>query len=133
MNLSSNSIGFSFYGFSFVPFCNFKQSDNNKIYSHFILFGLVSLNMISFLLLFRVRSLASFFVCGIVVVQRRKEDREHRYTNVMRSLVWRYVSAMQRRYDDSAVTEDDINEVKADISAMRYEFLEVFERVLYSN
>lgn len=36
---------------------------------------------------------------------------------------------MQRRYDDSAVTEDDINEVKGDISAMRYEFLEVFERV----
>lgn len=35
---------------------------------------------------------------------------------------------MQRRYDDSAVTEDDINEVKADISAMRYEMLEVFER-----
>lgn len=42
--------------------------------------------------------------------------------------MWRYVSAMQRRYDDSAVTEDDINEVKADISAMRYEMLEVFER-----
>lgn len=60
--------------------------------------------------------------------QRRKEDRENRYTNVIRSLVWRYVSAMQRRYDDSAVTEDDINEVKADISAMRYEFLEVFDR-----
>lgn len=60
--------------------------------------------------------------------QRRKEDRENGYTNVIRSLVWRYVSAMQRRYDDSAVTEDDINEVKADISAMRYEFLEVFER-----
>lgn len=35
---------------------------------------------------------------------------------------------MHRRYDDSAVTEDDINEVKADISAMRYEMLEVFER-----
>lgn len=61
-------------------------------------------------------------------MQRRKEDRENRYTSVIRSLVWRYVSAMQRRYDDSAVTEDDINEVKADISAMRYEFLEVFER-----
>lgn len=61
-------------------------------------------------------------------LQRRKEDRENRYTNVIKSLVWRYVSAMQRRYDDSAVTEDDINEVKADISAMRYEMLEVFER-----
>lgn len=35
---------------------------------------------------------------------------------------------MQRRVDDSAVTEDDINEVKSDISSMRYEMLEVFER-----
>lgn len=35
---------------------------------------------------------------------------------------------MHRRYEDSAVTEDDINEVKADISAMRYEMLEVFDR-----
>lgn len=60
--------------------------------------------------------------------QRRKEDRENRYTNVIRSLVWRYVSAMQRRFEDSAVTEDDINEVKSDISSMRYEMLEVFER-----
>lgn len=42
--------------------------------------------------------------------------------------MWRYVSTMQRLNDDSAVTEDDINEVKADISAMRYEMLEVFER-----
>lgn len=46
----------------------------------------------------------------------------------MRSLVWRYVTAMQRREDDSAVTEDDINEVKSDISTMRYEMLEIFER-----
>lgn len=61
-------------------------------------------------------------------LQRRREDREHRYTNVIRSLVWRYVSAMQRRFDDSAVTEDDINEVKSDISSMRYEMLEVYER-----
>lgn len=35
---------------------------------------------------------------------------------------------MHRRFDDSAVTEDDINEVKSDISAMRYEMLEVFEK-----
>lgn len=35
---------------------------------------------------------------------------------------------MHRRLDDDAVTEDDINEVKGDISAMRYELLEVFER-----
>lgn len=46
----------------------------------------------------------------------------------MRSLVWRYVSSKHRKDDESAVTEDDINEVKCDISAMRYEMLEIFER-----
>lgn len=35
---------------------------------------------------------------------------------------------MHRRFEESAVTEDDINEVKSDISAMRYEMLEIFEK-----
>lgn len=51
-----------------------------------------------------------------------------RYTAVMRALVWRYVSAMHRRTVEEPVTEDDINEVKGDISTMRYEMLEVFEK-----
>ncbi|XP_065082989.1 transient-receptor-potential-like protein [Ochlerotatus camptorhynchus] len=61
---------------------------------------------------------------------RRREDKERaeRYTNVMRSLVWRYVSAMHRKMEENAVTEDDINEVKGEISAMRYELLEIFEK-----
>lgn len=61
---------------------------------------------------------------------QRKEEKEraNRYTNVMRSLVWRYVSAMHRKIEDSPVTEDDVNEVKMEISAMRYELLEVFEK-----
>lgn len=46
----------------------------------------------------------------------------------MRSLVWRYICAMHRKLEDSEVTEDDINEVKGEISAMRYELLEVFDR-----
>lgn len=62
------------------------------------------------------------------LLQRRKEDRENRYIGIMRSLVWRYVSSKHRKDDESAVTEDDINEVKCDISAMRYEMLEIFER-----
>lgn len=45
----------------------------------------------------------------------------------MRSLVWRYVAAQHRRFENNAVTEDDINEVKSDISTMRYEMLEIFE------
>ncbi|XP_052861869.1 transient-receptor-potential-like protein [Anopheles cruzii] len=61
---------------------------------------------------------------------RRKEDKERaeRYTNVMRALVWRYVSAMHRRMEQDAVTEDDINEVKTEISSMRYELLDIFEK-----
>lgn len=46
----------------------------------------------------------------------------------MRALVWRYVSAMHRRMDDDPVTEDDINELKGDVSSLRYELLEVFEK-----
>ncbi|XP_026472025.1 transient-receptor-potential-like protein [Ctenocephalides felis] len=61
---------------------------------------------------------------------RKNEERErdHRYTTVMRSLVWRYVSAMHRKCEECPVTEDDVNEIKSDISTMRYEILEVFER-----
>lgn len=46
----------------------------------------------------------------------------------MRALVWRYVSAMHRKTEEETVTEDDINEVKGDISAMKYEMIEIFER-----
>lgn len=45
----------------------------------------------------------------------------------MRSLVWRYISAQHRKFEDNPVTEDDINEVKCEISTMRYEMLEIFE------
>lgn len=59
-----------------------------------------------------------------------KEGREKdlRYTSVMRALVWRYVSSQHRKMEENPVTEDDINEVKADISSFRYDILEVFGR-----
>jgi len=46
----------------------------------------------------------------------------------MMSLVWRYISAMHRKVEESPVTEDDINEVKGEISSMRYELMEVLQR-----
>jgi hypothetical protein len=66
----------------------------------------------------------------LFTLQRRKEkeERANRYTNVMRALVWRYVASMHRKFEESAVTEDDINEVKGEISSMRYELLEVLEK-----
>ncbi|XP_028178532.1 transient-receptor-potential-like protein [Ostrinia furnacalis] len=60
--------------------------------------------------------------------EQKEKEIDVRYTAVMRALVWRYVSAMHRKMDDEPVTEDDINELKGDVSALRYELLEVFEK-----
>lgn len=60
--------------------------------------------------------------------EHKEKERDFRYTAVMRALVWRYVSNMHRKCDENPVTEDDINEVKGEITAMRYEMLEVFQR-----
>ncbi|RZF48962.1 hypothetical protein LSTR_LSTR003038 [Laodelphax striatellus] len=57
-----------------------------------------------------------------------EKERDHRYSAVMRALVWRYVSRMHRHADDSPVTEDDVNEVKGEITAMRHEILDVLQR-----
>ncbi|XP_063238100.1 transient-receptor-potential-like protein [Bacillus rossius redtenbacheri] len=59
--------------------------------------------------------------------ERKEKERDYRYAAVIRSLVWRYVSAKQRQADESAVTEDDINEVKAEVSSMKCELLEVLK------
>lgn len=46
----------------------------------------------------------------------------------MRSLVWRYVTAMHRKNEENEVTEDDINEVKSDISTFRFELIEILSK-----
>jgi hypothetical protein len=38
----------------------------------------------------------------------------------MRNLVRRYVTQEQRKAENEGVTEDDVNEIKNDISAFRY-------------
>ncbi|XP_057381258.1 transient-receptor-potential-like protein isoform X2 [Daphnia carinata] len=58
---------------------------------------------------------------------RHASERDYCYTAVMRSLVWRYVTAMHRQQEMSQVTEDDVNEVKGDISTLRFELLDVFK------
>ena len=50
------------------------------------------------------------------------------YRSVMRALVWRYVSGLQRKSEETQVSEDDINEVKGEISALRCDLVEVFRR-----
>ena len=43
----------------------------------------------------------------------------------MRNLVRRYVTYVQQKAENEGVTEDDVNEIKNDISAFRFELIEI--------
>lgn len=45
----------------------------------------------------------------------------------MKLLVKRYVTAEQRKRDQFGVTEDDVMEIRQDISTMRYELIDIFK------
>ncbi|XP_039279119.1 transient receptor potential-gamma protein isoform X2 [Nilaparvata lugens] len=46
---------------------------------------------------------------------------------IMRNLVRRYVTVEQRKAENEGVTEDDVNEIKQDISAFRCELIEILK------
>lgn len=46
----------------------------------------------------------------------------------MRLLVRRYVTAEQRKRDDYGVTEDDVMEIRQDISSLRYELIDILRK-----
>ncbi|KAL8569260.1 hypothetical protein ACOMHN_029881 [Nucella lapillus] len=59
-------------------------------------------------------------------VVKKLNEREMKYQAVMRDLVKRYIMQKQRtRQGGEGVTEDDINELKQDISSFRFELLEI--------
>ncbi|XP_055372723.1 transient-receptor-potential-like protein isoform X2 [Condylostylus longicornis] len=60
--------------------------------------------------------------------KRREAERENQYINIMRALVWRYVCDQHHKLEESAITEDDINEVKNDISTLKFELLEIYKQ-----
>ncbi len=47
---------------------------------------------------------------------------------IMRNLVRRYVTQEQRKAENEGVTEDDVNEIKNDISAFRFELIEILRQ-----
>ncbi|XP_014680236.1 PREDICTED: transient receptor potential-gamma protein-like, partial [Priapulus caudatus] len=60
-------------------------------------------------------------------ILRKASERNARYQAVIRSLVKRYVTEMQRKQQHQGVNEDDINEIKQDISSFRFELLEILK------
>ena len=55
-------------------------------------------------------------------------EREYKYQAVIKELVKRYVMRKQQRDLNAGVTEDDLNEIKQDISGLRFELLEIFKK-----
>jgi hypothetical protein len=51
-----------------------------------------------------------------------------RHENVMKLLVRRYVCEEQRKRDDFGITEDDVMEIRQDISTLRYDLIDVFRQ-----
>ncbi|KAK7469918.1 hypothetical protein BaRGS_00036081 [Batillaria attramentaria] len=63
---------------------------------------------------------------SIKKIVKRLNEREIRYQAVMRDLIKRYIMHKQRtRQGGEGVTEDDINELKQDVSSFRFELLEI--------
>ncbi|XP_037569547.1 LOW QUALITY PROTEIN: transient receptor potential-gamma protein-like [Dermacentor silvarum] len=58
---------------------------------------------------------------------RQASERDMKYQTIMRHLVRRYITSEQRKADNQGVTEDDVNEIKQEISSFRYELLEVLK------
>ncbi|KAL3188500.1 hypothetical protein MRX96_003465 [Rhipicephalus microplus] len=58
-------------------------------------------------------------------VHLKKEELT--YQEVMKSLVWRYVTSEQSKNEQAPVTEDDVNELKQQITSFRYDLLDVLK------
>ncbi|XP_053973778.1 transient receptor potential-gamma protein isoform X2 [Hylaeus volcanicus] len=58
---------------------------------------------------------------------KQASERDIRYQSIMRNLVRRYVTVEQRKAESEGVTEDDVNEIKQDISAFRCELIEILK------
>jgi transient receptor potential cation channel subfamily C len=50
---------------------------------------------------------------------------QERHETVMRLLIRRYVTAEQRKRDDTGVSEDDVMEIRQDISTLRFELIDI--------
>lgn len=58
---------------------------------------------------------------------KKISEREYKYQSVIKEIVKRYIMRKQQRDLNAGVTEDDLNEIKQDISSLRFELLEIFK------
>ncbi|XP_052749802.1 transient receptor potential protein [Galleria mellonella] len=59
------------------------------------------------------------------IINKSREKARQQHEAVMRVLVRRYVTAEQRARDEVGVTEDDVMEIRQDISTLRFELIDI--------
>ncbi|CAH1159814.1 unnamed protein product [Phaedon cochleariae] len=59
---------------------------------------------------------------------KSREQATAKHEMVMKLLVRRYVTAEQRKRDDYGITEDDVMEIRQDISSLRYELIDILRK-----
>lgn len=60
--------------------------------------------------------------------KKSREKALERHDTVIRLLVRRYVTAEQRKRDDFGITEDDVMEIRQDISTLRFELVDILRQ-----
>lgn len=51
-----------------------------------------------------------------------------RHDTVLRLLIRRYVMTEQRKRDEFGITEDDVREIRQDISSFRYDLIDILKQ-----
>nr|XP_050860313.1 transient receptor potential protein isoform X5 [Vespula vulgaris] len=64
----------------------------------------------------------------LVFQKKSREKAMIRHDTVMRLLIRRYVTAEQRKRDEFGITEDDVMEIRQDISTLRYELIDILRQ-----
>ncbi|XP_012227231.2 transient-receptor-potential-like protein isoform X1 [Linepithema humile] len=59
---------------------------------------------------------------------QRRRAREYKYGAVMKALIWRYIVKAHSEHEMEPVTEDDVHELKTDLSSWRCELLDILHR-----
>ncbi|KAG7202406.1 hypothetical protein KM043_018722 [Ampulex compressa] len=62
------------------------------------------------------------------LIKKSREKAMERHDTVMRLLIRRYVTAEQRKRDEFGITEDDVMEIRQDISTLRYELIDILRQ-----
>ncbi|XP_034937713.1 transient receptor potential protein [Chelonus insularis] len=62
------------------------------------------------------------------LIKKSREKAQERHDTVIRILVRRYVTSEQRKRDEYGITEDDVMEIRQDISTLRYELIDILRQ-----